>query len=74
MVSYGFSGHAFSPQDQYLHLTSATRSIPAGTLIDISPVILFGKEEYHNYGRFTVVDHYTFVWRDGRMALALGLG
>jgi tRNA-specific adenosine deaminase 3 len=25
-------------------------------------------------GRYTVLDHYTFKWRDGRMALALGLG
>lgn len=37
-------------------------------------MLLFGKEEYQEHGRHTVLDHYTFVWRDGRMALALGLG
>lgn len=25
-------------------------------------------------GRHTVLDHYTFKWTEGRMALALGLG
>ncbi|KDQ20811.1 hypothetical protein BOTBODRAFT_86667, partial [Botryobasidium botryosum FD-172 SS1] len=52
----------------------ATRAIPAGTLIDVSPVLLFAKDDYERHGRHTVLDHYTFVWRDGRMALALGLG
>lgn len=25
-------------------------------------------------GKHTILDHYTFKWTDGRMALALGLG
>lgn len=53
---------------------TASREIPAHTLVEISPVLLFEKEEYQEHGRHTVLDHYTFVWRDGRMALALGLG
>ncbi|KAM5539289.1 hypothetical protein V8D89_007162 [Ganoderma adspersum] len=52
----------------------ACREIPAQTLIEISPVLLFSATEYEAHGRHTVLDHYTFVWRDGRMALALGLG
>ncbi|KAG8686980.1 hypothetical protein FRC08_012229 [Ceratobasidium sp. 394] len=54
----------------------ATSAIPARTVIDISPVLLFTSEEYV-HARLTIVDHYTFVWNDaGRsfMALPLGLG
>lgn len=40
----------------------------------MSPVLLFSAREYEEHGRHTVLDHYTFKWRDGRMALALGLG
>ncbi|KAI0357389.1 hypothetical protein OH77DRAFT_1422243 [Trametes cingulata] len=52
----------------------ASREIPPQTLIEVSPVLLFSAEEYEAHGRHTVLDHYTFKWRDGRMALALGLG
>ncbi|TEB39907.1 cytidine deaminase-like protein [Coprinellus micaceus] len=52
----------------------AERFIPRGTVIEISPVLLFQKDEYENYGKHTVLDHYTFVWPENRMALALGLG
>lgn len=54
----------------------ATSPIPARTLIDISPVLLFTAEEYQ-HAKNTIVDHYSFVWNDaGRslMALPLGLG
>ncbi|KAI0632465.1 hypothetical protein C8Q77DRAFT_1074420 [Trametes polyzona] len=44
----------------------ATREIPSQTLIDVSPVLLFGADEYEAHGRYTVLDHYTFKWRDGR--------
>ncbi|CDO70863.1 hypothetical protein BN946_scf184801.g56 [Trametes cinnabarina] len=52
----------------------ACREIPAQTLIEVSPVLLFSATEYEEHGCHTVLDHYTFKWRDGRMALALGLG
>ncbi|KAG9016298.1 hypothetical protein FRB90_003378 [Tulasnella sp. 427] len=52
----------------------ATQSIPSGTIVDISPVILFPKENYATYAKQTIVDDYAFVWGDGNMALALGLG
>ncbi|RPD77446.1 hypothetical protein L226DRAFT_544086 [Lentinus tigrinus ALCF2SS1-7] len=52
----------------------ACREIPAQTLIEVSPVLLFTATEYEAHGKHTALDHYTFVWRDGRMALALGLG
>ncbi|KAI0366606.1 hypothetical protein BV20DRAFT_1055452 [Pilatotrama ljubarskyi] len=52
----------------------ACREIPPQTLIEVSPVLLFSAEEYDAHGKHTVLDHYTFKWRDGRMALALGLG
>ncbi|KAG6376943.1 hypothetical protein JVT61DRAFT_977 [Boletus reticuloceps] len=53
---------------------SATQTIPARTVIETSPVLLFSKQEYDDHGRHTLLDHYTFNSRDGRMALALGLG
>ncbi|KAG9033799.1 hypothetical protein FRB95_014220 [Tulasnella sp. JGI-2019a] len=52
----------------------ATHPISAGTVIDIAPVLLFGPEEYESHAKHTVIDDYAFVWGDGRMALALGLG
>ncbi|KAH7910812.1 hypothetical protein BJ138DRAFT_1152037 [Hygrophoropsis aurantiaca] len=52
----------------------ASQTIPAHTIIELSPVLLFTKPEYESHGRYTLLDHYAFVWRDGRMALALGLG
>ncbi|KAF8908943.1 hypothetical protein CPB84DRAFT_1843297 [Gymnopilus junonius] len=52
----------------------ASHSIPRNTLIEISPVLLFSKNEYEEHGKHTVLDHYTFKWTEGRMALALGLG
>ena len=55
-------------------VSAASRNIPAGTVIEISPVLLFSQDEYKQHGRYTALDHYTFVWPDGRMALAFGLG
>ncbi|KZS99472.1 uncharacterized protein LAESUDRAFT_622207, partial [Laetiporus sulphureus 93-53] len=52
----------------------ASRPIDAYTVVEISPVLLFSSEEYEAHGKYTVLDPYTFRWRDGRMALALGLG
>ncbi|KAK0201687.1 cytidine deaminase-like protein [Desarmillaria ectypa] len=52
----------------------ASRFIAKRTLIEISPILLLSKEEYESHGRHTVLDHYTFKCKDGRMALALGLG
>ena len=48
--------------------------MPVSTVVEESPVLLFTKEEYELHGRYTLLDHYTFNWPDGRMALALGLG
>lgn len=47
--------------------------IPARTIIDISPILLFPSEEYNLHGQYTQLDHYTYRWQGG-MALALGLG
>ncbi|EPQ29063.1 uncharacterized protein PFL1_03352 [Pseudozyma flocculosa PF-1] len=56
----------------------ASRRLPAGTLLEISPVLLFPPGEYDKFGRHTQLDGYTFVWRRTEagsiMALALGLG
>ncbi|KAI0693962.1 hypothetical protein BC835DRAFT_1406574 [Cytidiella melzeri] len=52
----------------------ASREILAHTDIEISPVLLFTSSEYQQHGKYTMLDHYTFKWRDGRMALSLGLG
>lgn len=52
----------------------ASKPIPRDSTIEISPVLFFSKSEYEDHGKHTVLNHYTFVWPDGRMALALGLG
>jgi hypothetical protein len=57
-----------------LIISIASREIAAHTDLEISPVLLFTSTEYEEHGRYTLLDHYTFKWRDGRMALALGLG
>lgn len=48
--------------------------IPKNTLVEISPILLFTKEEYASHGKYTVLDHYTYCWSSGSYALALGLG
>ncbi|KAF9513872.1 hypothetical protein BS47DRAFT_1285833, partial [Hydnum rufescens UP504] len=58
----------------------ASRQLARGVLVEISPVLLFPREEYLAHGRHTALDSYTFVWRDKShggqkvWALALGLG
>jgi hypothetical protein len=62
----------------------ATADIPAGTLIDISPVLLLTNEEYYGGGKQgegkgvegSVLRGYVFTWKgkEGGMALALGMG
>ncbi|KAJ2632204.1 hypothetical protein H4R22_001443 [Coemansia sp. RSA 1290] len=49
-------------------------AIGRGTLVHISPVLIFGHEEYRDYGKHTCLDHYTYRWQKGQYALALGLG
>ncbi|PVU97978.1 hypothetical protein BB559_001813 [Furculomyces boomerangus] len=59
--------------------------IKQGTVVNISPVLIFNKEEYLKYGKFTCLDSYTYKWQNPTnkfekencnswMALALGLG
>ncbi|KAJ2746306.1 hypothetical protein GGI20_001428 [Coemansia sp. BCRC 34301] len=48
-------------------------AIEKGTLVHISPVLLFDHTEYSEHGRHTKLDHYTYCWQGG-FALALGLG
>ncbi|KAI8323314.1 SET domain-containing protein, partial [Martensiomyces pterosporus] len=51
-----------------------TRSpIAKGTLIHLSPILLFDHKEYAEHGKYTKLDHYTYCWKGG-YALALGLG
>ncbi|KAF8320630.1 uncharacterized protein EI90DRAFT_3001764 [Cantharellus anzutake] len=53
----------------------ASRHIPKGTLIEVSPVLLFSQQEYEAYGKHTILDSYVFHWRRmNAWALALGLG
>ncbi|ODO07352.1 tRNA-specific adenosine deaminase 3 [Cryptococcus wingfieldii CBS 7118] len=50
------------------------RAIPAGTLIEESPVLLFSKEEWEEKGLDdTVLGSYGFCWSGGGMGLGLGL-
>ncbi|KAI8144102.1 hypothetical protein BJV82DRAFT_608304 [Fennellomyces sp. T-0311] len=48
--------------------------IPRNTTVEISPVLLFSPEEYKEHGKYTVLDHYTYIWQGRQFALALGLG
>lgn len=52
--------------------------LQAGTIINISHVLLFPPDEYQKYGKYTQLDNYTYIWSKGEngatMALALGLG
>ncbi|KAJ1935736.1 hypothetical protein GGF37_005879 [Kickxella alabastrina] len=50
------------------------KAISSGTLVNISPVLVFGRTEYADHGRHTQLDHYTYCWKDSGYALALGLG
>ncbi|EOR00933.1 hypothetical protein E3P92_00367 [Wallemia ichthyophaga] len=54
----------------------ASQPIKIGEVVEISPVLLFTKEEYTQHGQHTALDDYTFVWpdRSGRMGLAMGIG
>ncbi|KAM0749917.1 hypothetical protein T439DRAFT_42353 [Meredithblackwellia eburnea MCA 4105] len=63
----------------------STTTLPAGTLIDISPVLLLSDSEYYGVGsqpgqgngvEGSVLRGYVFTWkgREGGMALALGVG
>lgn len=56
----------------------ASQPIARDVIVEISPVLLFGAEEYQAHGRHTLLDSYTFVWEKrtngSTMALALGLG
>jgi SET domain-containing protein len=53
----------------------ATSAIARGTLIEVSPVLVFAAEEWQRHARHTLLAHYTFRWRPaGSFALALGVG
>lgn len=51
------------------------KDIPAGTLLEESPVLLLSKQEWEG-GRMndTILGEYGFCWPNGGMAIALGLG
>jgi tRNA-specific adenosine deaminase 3 len=70
---YGKVIHLRSELSQRV-FSSASRPIPSRTVIETNPILFFTKEEYEAHGKFTILDQYTFRCRDGRMALALGLG
>jgi hypothetical protein len=56
----------------------ASVPLTAGTLLDVSHILLFPAKEYHEHGRHTQLDDYTYIWSKGSegntMALALGIG
>lgn len=54
----------------------ATRAIPAGEVIEISPVLCIPAKEYYDGVDRSVLSGYVFTWKgiEGGMALALGLG
>lgn len=60
----------------------ATKDIPGGCIVEISPVLLIPKEQYKAGVNQSELRNYVFTWswgpgrggRNGDMALALGLG
>ncbi|KAG6541340.1 hypothetical protein Mapa_017282 [Marchantia paleacea] len=60
----------------------ATRDIPQGCVVEISPVLLIPKEQYKTGVNQSELKNYVYTWnwgpgrggRNGDMALALGLG
>lgn len=55
--------------------TASGQTIPAGTLIEESPVLVINQTEWDDHACKTVLEHYAFIWgKQGKMALALGMG
>jgi len=57
----------------------ASQFIPAKTVIDVCPVLIFSDDETTNHISKTCLDHYTYYWpspsgRSLQQALCLGLG
>ena len=59
----------------------ASQPIPKGTVVEVSPVLLFSPEEVSNHTSQTVLQHYTYYWPNPSsprgaqtQAIALGLG
>ena len=51
----------------------APSDIPAGTIIEESPVLVLSRDEYAAVEK-SVVGHYGFCWSNSGMAIGLGLG
>mgnify|MGYP002718820992 CR=1 FL=1 len=74
--------HAINPLG--LHLIShpqrgrgvfSNRHIPAGTVIEVAPVLVLSKAEWEE-GKMndSILGEYGFCWTGGGMAIGLGLG
>ncbi|KIX10223.1 uncharacterized protein Z518_01304 [Rhinocladiella mackenziei CBS 650.93] len=57
----------------------AIQNIPTGTVVEVSPVLIFSEDEVAKHTQHTCLQHYTYYWpadsgRTMTQALALGLG
>ena len=52
----------------------ATKFIPAGTVIERVPMIVFPEKELETDEGFSTLYHYCFEWGKGTVALAMGFG
>jgi SET domain-containing protein len=52
----------------------ATQTIESGSIIENSPILLFQRDEWESHGKYTILQHYTFRWKNGCYAIALGIG
>lgn len=52
----------------------ARKLIPAGTVIERVPMLVFSAEEIHIEGQPTTLYHYCFEWGKETVAIALGYG
>jgi SET domain-containing protein len=52
----------------------ATQTIESGSIIENSPILLIQRDEWESHGKYTILQHYTFRWKNGCYAIALGIG
>ncbi|KAG0580211.1 hypothetical protein KC19_4G156800 [Ceratodon purpureus] len=52
----------------------AKQNIARGVLVEVAHCIRIPREEYVHHLRYSVLEHYLYVGRDGGMLMALGVG
>jgi uncharacterized protein len=61
------------PSDVHGRGVFATADLPAGAMIEVSPVVIVPRTQIDKLQQ-TILNDYCFVWPDGGFALAMGFG